>query len=55
MGVTTYLGGSPRMSAAIAGTNEFTPGQDAAIKVIMLENSGVNNLEFITKGTIDTG
>jgi hypothetical protein len=51
MGVTTYLGGSPLMSAAIAGTNEFTPGQDTAI-FITLQNSGVNNLEFTTIGTI---
>jgi len=51
MGVTTYLGGSPLMSAAIAGTNEFTPGLDTAI-FITLQNSGVNNLEFTTIGTI---
>jgi hypothetical protein len=52
MGVTTYLGGSPQMSAAISGTNEFTPGQDVTIKVIVW-NSGVNNLKFVTKGTIE--
>ena len=52
MGVTTYLGGSPRMSAALSGTNEFTPGQDASIKVIVW-NNGVNDLKFVTKGTID--
>jgi hypothetical protein len=52
MGVTTYLGGSPRMSAALSGTNEFTPGQDASIKVIVW-NNGVNDLKFVTKGTIE--
>ena len=52
MGVTTYLGGSPRMSAVIAGTNEFTPGQDTTISVT-LQNSGVNNLEFVKIGTIE--
>jgi hypothetical protein len=52
MGVTTYFGGSPRMSAAISGINEFIPGQDATIKVIVW-NSGVNDLKFVTKGTID--
>jgi hypothetical protein len=52
MGVTTYLGGSPQMSAAISGTNEFTPGQDATITVIVW-NSGVNTLKFVTKGTIE--
>ncbi len=51
MGVTTYLGGSPLMSAAVAGTNEFTPGQDTTIYVIV-QNSGLNNLEFTTTGTI---
>jgi hypothetical protein len=52
MGVTTYQGGSPQMSAAISGTNEFTPGQETNIKVIVW-NSGVNNLKFVTKGTIE--
>ena len=52
MGVTTYLGGSPRMSAALSGTNEFTPGQDASIQVIVW-NNGVNDLKFVTKGTIE--
>jgi hypothetical protein len=42
MAVTTYLDGSPKMSAAITGTNEFTPGQDAVITVIVL-NSGVSS------------
>ncbi len=52
MGVTTYLGGSPQMSAALSGTNEFTAGEDATIHVIVW-NSGVNNLKFVTKGTIE--
>jgi len=52
MGVTTYLGGSPHISAAISGTNEFTAGQDASVKVIVW-NSGLSNLQFETKGTIE--
>jgi hypothetical protein len=52
MGVTTYLGGSPQMSAALSGTNEFTAGEDATIQVIVW-NSGVNTLKFVTKGTIE--
>jgi len=52
MGVTTYLGGSPQMSAVLSGTNEFTAGEDAIIHVIVW-NSGVNNLKFVTKGTIE--
>ena len=53
LGVTTYLGGSPEMSAVIAGTNEFTAGQDAIIRITM-QNSGVGNLQFLLKGTIAT-
>jgi len=52
MGVTTYLGGSPQMSAAISGVNEFTPGQDATIKVIV-QNSGVDSLKFVMIGNIE--
>ena len=50
-GVTTYLGGSPRMSAALAGTNEFTSGQDAIIRVTV-QNSGVEGMQFVLKGSI---
>ena len=52
MGVDTYLGASPYMSAAISGVNQFTPGQDVTINVIV-RNSGVNDLKFLTIGTID--
>ena len=52
MGVDTYLGASPHMSAAISGVNQFTPGQDVTINVIV-RNSGVNDLKFLTIGTID--
>ena len=51
MGVTTYLGGRPQMSALISGVNEFSPGQDATIKVIV-QNSGVQNLQFANGGSI---
>jgi hypothetical protein len=52
MGVTTYLGGSPQMSALISGVNEFSPGQDATIKVIV-QNTGVDRLKFTLGGSID--
>jgi len=51
MGVTTYLGGSPKMSAVVAGTNEFTAGEDAVIR-ITVQNRGVENLQFEMKGSI---
>jgi len=52
MGVTTYLGGTPQFSAAIAGTNEFSPGQDAVISV-SVQNRGLNVDKFVMTGTID--
>jgi hypothetical protein len=51
-GVTTYLKGSPKMSAAVSGTNEFAVGNDASLKVIV-QNSGINEMEFLKTGTID--
>jgi hypothetical protein len=50
-GVTTYLGGSPQISASVVGTNEFTPGEDAVIH-ISVQNSGVESLQFTLKGSI---
>jgi len=52
MGVTTYLGGTPSLTAAIAGTNEFSPGQDAEIS-ISLQNQGLNVDKFVFTGTIE--
>jgi hypothetical protein len=51
MGVTTYLGGRPQISALISGVNVFSPGQDATITVIV-QNSGVQNLQFVNRGSI---
>jgi hypothetical protein len=51
MGVTTYLGGSPEMSAVVAGTNEFTAGEDAVIR-ITVQNRGVESMQFVMKGSI---
>lgn len=45
-GVTTYLGGSPQMSAAIAGTNEFIAGDDTTINVIV-QNSGTSTSKSV--------
>jgi len=51
-GATKYLGSSPELSAAIAGTNEFTPGQDATISIVV-QNSGLNTYKFVNEGTIE--
>ncbi len=46
MGVTAYPGASPQMSAAISGVNEFSPGQDAIITVIV-QNSGIGTTKVV--------
>jgi len=43
---TKYLGASPQMSAYLSGINEFSPGSDATITVIV-QNSGVNSMVFL--------
>ena len=51
MGAIKYLGGSPDLSASIVGANEFSPGDDTTITVI-LRNSGVNLMKFNNSGVI---
>jgi hypothetical protein len=52
MGVTTYLSAGPEISAAISGTNEFSPGQDAVISVIV-QNRGLNTMKTSWAGGSD--
>ena len=52
MGVTTYLSDGPQMSAAITGTNEFSPGQEAVISIIV-ENRGLNSMKTSWAGGSD--
>jgi hypothetical protein len=52
LGATTYLSAGPQMSAAISGTNEFSPGQDAVISVIV-ENRGLNTMKTSFAGGSD--
>lgn len=49
---TKYTGGSPEISAAIVGTNEFHPDDDATITV-MLQNTGLNDYKFVQSGIMD--
>ena len=51
LGAEKYQGGFPQISAYIAGTNEFSPGQDATITVV-IRNSGTNEVMFIDQGTL---
>ena len=43
---TKYLYGNPDLSAAIAGTNEFTPGAETGLTVI-ISNSGLNTHKVV--------
>ena len=52
MAGTKYMAGSPQMSAYIAGTNEFSPGQDAKITIV-IENTGTNEFKFVQSGIVD--
>ena len=52
MAGTKYMAGSPKMSAYIAGTNEFSPGQDAKVTIVV-ENTGTNEFKFIQSGIVD--
>jgi hypothetical protein len=40
-----YMAGSPELSASLAGTNEFSPGQDVQIPVVV-KNTGLNEFKF---------
>lgn len=49
---TKYLGGAPAFSATISGPNEFTPGDEATIS-ILVKNSGINQVKQVDRGTIE--
>src|SRR5208337_1124184 len=51
MGVNQYLGGSPQMTAYISGVNEFSPGQNVNITVV-IQNSGTNTMLFTSHDTL---
>lgn len=53
LGVDKYVGGSPELSAYISGVNEFSPGQDAKISVI-IQNSGTYTQKLVTPGTLSS-
>ena len=49
---TKYMSGSPQLSAYISGTNEFSPGSDATLTLV-IENSGLNEYKMIQSGIVD--
>jgi len=51
MAGTVYLTGSPNLSAYIAGTNEFSQGNEVQLTIIV-ENNGLKELELFQSGTV---
>ena len=51
MADTKYMAGSPQMSAYISGTNEFSPGDDVQLTVV-IENTGVNEFKFVQSAIV---
>jgi LPXTG-motif cell wall-anchored protein len=49
---TKYMSGGPEMTASISGTNEFTPGDDATIR-IFIENRGLIDIKFVQSGIVE--
>jgi hypothetical protein len=47
-----YMSGSPALSVALAGTNEFTPGKEVQISVVV-ENTGLNQYKIVKSGIVD--
>jgi hypothetical protein len=52
MAGTQYMAGSPELSASISGTNEFNPGDDVNLAVI-IQNTGLNEFQFVQSGLVD--
>ncbi len=52
MAGTKYMAGSPHLSAYISGTNEFSPGKEVQLTVV-IENTGLNEFKFIQSGIVD--
>ena len=52
MAGTKYMAGSPQLSAYISGTNEFSPGKEVQLTVVV-ENTGLNEFKFIQSGIVD--
>jgi len=52
MGGTKIMAGSPELDAHIAGTNEFSPGDDVNLQVV-IENTGLNQFMIVESGIIN--
>jgi hypothetical protein len=52
MAGTKYLAGSPQLSAYISGTNEFSPGDEMKLTIV-IENTGLNEFKFVQSVIVD--
>jgi hypothetical protein len=51
---TQIMAGSPELNAHIGGTNEFSPGDDVYLPVVV-ENTGLNQFMIVQSGIISPG
>jgi hypothetical protein len=49
---TKYMAGSPDLSAALAGANEFSPGAMVTL-TINIQNSGLNEMKFVQSSIVN--
>ena len=49
--LTQHLGSGPAFTATINGVNEFVPGEDTTIS-ILIKNTGLNSMKQVMMGTI---
>jgi hypothetical protein len=49
---TQYLGDGPSFTASVSGINEFVPGEETTIS-ILVKNTGLNALKQVSAGTIE--
>jgi hypothetical protein len=49
---TQYQAGSPVLSVSVSGTNEFTPGKQISLPVV-IQNTGVNEFKFVKTETVN--
>ncbi len=52
MAGTKYLSGEPNLSVAISGINEFTPGSNVELPIV-IQNSGLNYMKMVQSGIVD--
>jgi hypothetical protein len=52
MAGTQYITGSPQLLAYISGTNEFSPGDEVKLTVV-IENTGINEFKFVQSTIVD--